>query len=116
MSEVQFQEFDRRVNAIHHRRKKLAKGYRVAVDRNNLLVAKPTRRGFEFPFVGVMVLAVCLVLIKAILFSSLGEATYSERVAKLKEGTVVEQVGAFVMTPEPLTMWIVGQIQPYVKS
>ena len=37
---------------------------------------------------------------------SLGQEAYDARVDKLRSGTIVEQMGAFVMQAEPATIWI----------
>lgn len=55
-------------------------------------------------------LAVSLVL-KAGLLMHIGETDYKERVARLAEGTQLEQAGAFVMQADPITVWLSVQMR-----
>lgn len=109
MAEAQYQDFDRRMRRIVKRHKKLANGYVPSVNHDGLVIARPRRRPPSISFKGFFFLFVSLIGFKVMLFVALGPATYAERVVKLQNGTMLEQVGAFVMTPEPVTLWIAEQ-------
>ena len=49
-------------------------------------------------------------LFKAFLMANLGLGVYEERVARLGQGTVVEQAGGWVMQPDPVSVAIAEQI------
>ena len=40
----------------------------------------------------------------------LGAITYVDRVAQLEAGNIVEQMGAWAMRADPVTLWIADQI------
>ncbi|OYU19284.1 MAG: hypothetical protein CFE34_06060 [Rhodobacteraceae bacterium PARR1] len=53
----------------------------------------------------VFVLATVIGL-KATLYGGMPEDVYLSRLAALKQGTAIERVGAFLMTPDPVTGWL----------
>lgn len=55
---------------------------------------------------GVAFVLATLVGLKATLMHGLPAEVYQSRLAELKQGTVIERVGAFVMAPDPATRWI----------
>jgi hypothetical protein len=57
----------------------------------------------RFPLKGLLAVLFLGFLFKGFLFAYLGEAAYGERVATLKGGSVLEQAGAWVMQPDPIT-------------
>lgn len=109
MGESQLHEFDERLNKIDTRHRKLARGYVMSVNHDGLIIAepKPQRRGF--PWRGTLLILVGLIAFKGFLHFQIGAAAYDERVARLAEGTAVEQVGAYAMTADPVTLWISEQ-------
>jgi len=58
----------------------------------------------RFPLKGLLAVLFLGFLFKGFLFAYLGEAAYGERVATLQDGTVLEQAGAWVMQPDPITV------------
>ncbi len=75
---------------------------------------KPVRRrgGFLGPLVLVMV---TVVAIKAAVLATIGPERYGERMAALREGSAVEQVGAYVLKAEPVTAWAAGWIASAIR-
>jgi len=55
------------------------------------------------------------VFFKAFLVANLGPQTYDDRLARLNNGTVVEQAGAFVMQADPLTVYAAQKIRPVLR-
>lgn len=60
----------------------------------------PILRGSVFLLAAVMGL-------KATLYAGMAQDVYLSRLAALKQGTAIERVGAFLMTPDPVTGWLV---------
>lgn len=58
------------------------------------------------------VLLVCLVMLtlKGVIHHEIGAATYEQRVQGLMAGDGIDRLGAFLMTADPVTLWISGQI------
>jgi hypothetical protein len=70
---------------------------------------RPLRRaGLLGPLVLV---ATTIVVIKASVFATIGAERYEERLAALRAGASVEQVGAYVLQADPLTVAVAGQIR-----
>ena len=115
MPTSQFDEFDRRMRRINRRHSKLSHGYVTAVNDDGLVVAKPQRRGGSRMLRGLIFIAVVVVLFKGFLHAQLGAFAYQERVDSLAAGTVVEQAGAYVMTADPVTLWISSQVVSLVR-
>ena len=47
---------------------------------------------------------------KGFLLAKLGPITYETRLEKLAEGGALEQVATWVMTADPITIWIAQQL------
>lgn len=115
MSASQYDEFDRRMRRISRRHSKLSQGYVTAVNDDGLVVAKPQRRGNGAMLRGLLIIAVIVVLFKGFLHAQLGAAGYQDRVDALAAGNVAEQAGAYVMTADPLTLWISNKVVSLVR-
>lgn len=100
--------FDKRLKRIVRRHEKMSNGVVRTVTSDGLIVAKPRLYKPRFPLKGLIVVLMLGFLFKGFLFSYLGEAGYADRVATLKGGTLMEQAGAWVMQPDPVT-YVVAQ-------
>ena len=65
------------------------------------------RRPFIWP---VLFLLVCTVLLKGVVYHSVGAETYNDRVAILAAGEWIERAGAWLMQAEPATIFVSDQI------
>lgn len=69
------------------------------------------RKGLRIPVMGPVLFLVCgVILLKAAILNSVGISTYQMKVDRLWEGQGFEQVGAIVMQPDPVTIWIAGKL------
>ncbi|MFD0978102.1 hypothetical protein [Tropicimonas aquimaris] len=59
----------------------------------------------------LMVLVV-MVVFKGFLLAALGTETYAAKVVALKDGSIVEQIGGFVMAVDPLSRAIATWVSP----
>jgi len=109
MSGTQFDEFDNRLRKIDQRHRALARGYVMSVNHDGLVIAEPKRERRAFPWRGALLILVGLMAFKGFLHAQIGETAYQERVARLSSGNVTEQIGAFAMAADPVTLWISGQ-------
>lgn len=114
MSASQFDEFDRRMRRINRRHTKLSQGYVTSVNSDGLVVAKPRRRRTGKTIRGVALMIVAIMLFKGFLHAKLGPTAYQQRVDTLAAGSVVEQGGAWIMTADPVTLWLSGQFSSYL--
>lgn len=115
MSASQFDEFERRMRRINRRHSKLSHGYVTAVNSDGLVVAKPQRRSSRGMLRGLAVIVLVMFAFKGFLHAQLGPQAYQDRIDALAAGSVVEQVGAVVMTPDPVTLWISSKVVSLVR-
>lgn len=109
MAHANTQNFDKRLEKILRKHQKMARGYVPTLTEDGLIVATPRRR-VRLPWRAGLFLLVVLMGFKAILLSSIGTTAYAERVAGLQAGTQIERAGAWVMTADPVTVWLSEQI------
>ena len=115
MPSRQQQQFSKRMSRITQRHSRLSHGYTTAVSEDGLMVAKPKMRGRGATLRGVAIMAAVIVVFKAAVYANLGPVEYNARVEGLAEGNLVEQGGAFVMTADPLTVWVSEKLVSLVR-
>lgn len=111
MSNAQMQEFDRRLRRIDRRHRSLARGFVLSVSRDGLIVARPARDSWGFPWRGLLFVLVAMMGFKALLHAQIGTEAYNGRVAALAAGTTAEKVGAYVMHADPMTLWLSSKLE-----
>lgn len=115
MAAYQYDDFERRMRRINRRHAKLSRGFVTTMNADGLVVARPKQRVSALSPRGILLTLAVLLLFKGLLHFTLGPLSYNERVEKLSSGTVVEQVGAWVMTADPATVWISTQVSSLVR-
>lgn len=58
----------------------------------------------------------CAVMLKAGLYAQIGPVDYAERVDRLRQGTEVEQIGAYVMQADAVTIAISDFLKELFKT
>jgi len=105
--------FTHRLKGLSRKHKAMAGGYTTQLRSDGLIVLKPrdarTRRGL--PVMGLLLTLLGFCAFKAFAVTSMGDITYSDRVATLQSGTMVEQAGAWAMQIDPLTAALVRAYQ-----
>ena len=110
------QDFNDRVNGVDKKQAKLLRrGYTTRVDRNGVIIAKPKSRRFYFPIKGIVLMIGGFLCFKAFMLAANGPDTYQDRLAILQNGTVVEAMGARVLSVDPATQFIAGKIGPLLR-
>ena len=110
MSASQYDEFDRRMRRITRRHTQLSRGYVTSVNDDGLVVAKPKRKMRRGTLRGVAIVVLVLMAFKGFLHNQLGADAYMARVEALAAGSMFEQAGAVMMSADPITVWLSGQI------
>ncbi|MGB8622510.1 MAG: hypothetical protein WCD16_06810 [Paracoccaceae bacterium] len=99
----------RRVNRIHRR----GGGFEAAGTLGrSVYVERPAQRSLLRPL--MLVLAFGLVL-KAVLYIQIGPDDYQNRVERLRQGSQVEAIGAYVMQADAATVWLAGFLADVFK-
>jgi hypothetical protein len=94
--------FEQRLRRLERKHAALAGGFVTQVQSDGLVVIRPKRLRASFPLRPVLLFIAAFFLFKGFLLAQLGEVTYDDRVAKLRDGTAVEQVGALLMQKDPV--------------
>jgi hypothetical protein len=115
MADIYMKSFNKRVHRLNKKHRKMANGIVHSVNHDGLIVARARRRGPRLPLKGIALLIVAFIGFKAFLLIYLGQAAYGERVEQFRSGTAVEQAGAYVMAPDPLTVFIATEVNRLLK-
>ena len=106
-----FAHFDRRLEKLEEKKAALNEGHRLEVDEYGLMKLTPTgarRRkiGRMIPLRAMMIIAAVLLTFKGFLLHQLGLSDYTAKVTSMAKGDTVDQVGAYLMQIDPVTLWI----------
>ncbi|MEL7213255.1 MAG: hypothetical protein AAGK92_11365 [Pseudomonadota bacterium] len=99
-------QFDDRVRSLQRKHRRMAGGVVHSVNHDGLIIARPRRGRIHVPIKGLFLMVSAFFIFKAFLLGYLGSITYLERVEKLSLGTLVEQAGAALMKPDPISIWL----------
>jgi hypothetical protein len=112
-----YKAFDTRLKGIAKRKTRLERGYKSQVTKDGLIIFRPDRRGKGSPFTvrRLLYIALGFLLFKAMIMANLGGTVYEERVAALQAGTIVEQMGSYVMQPDGISQAIAVQLRPFLS-
>ena len=104
--------FVSRLNMLGRKHEKMTHGYSTKVGKDGLIVVKAKRRrmggGPAIKF--LLLLTIGFFAFKVFALSAVGPVTYNERLSKLENGTLIEQVGAKALAIDPVTQSITGSV------
>ena len=110
--------FIERLSALGHKHAQLSRGYTTRVGKDGLLVATPKRRQF-LPGAGVLKIVMLMLIgflsFKSFAVAAYGPVTYNERLQKLENGTVIEQIGAKALAIDPVTDAVAQTVAPMMR-
>jgi hypothetical protein len=104
-----FAHFDRRLERLDERKAALEAGHRTELDESGLIKLIPTgerRRQINrmIPLRAAMIIAGVLLTLKGFLLYKLGFGVYTSKVASMARGDTMDQIGAWIMQVEPVTL------------
>lgn len=68
------------------------------------------------PIVGpVLIVLVAGIGLKGIFYAQAGPDTYMARVEKMSQGSALDKIGAVLMRPDPVSLYIAGEVRPYLR-
>lgn len=105
--------FDKRLRGIVRNHQRMSHGAVHAIRDDGLIVARPRVYNPRFPFRGLVLLIIAAVMFKSYIYASLGASDYASRVKQLAEGNMIENVGAWVMQPDAVTVAIAQLMQGF---
>ena len=95
--------FDKRLKQILRHHSRMSNGVVRSVNAQGLIVERPRLYKPSFPLSSLLTVLTIGFLLKGFLLAGIGEMAYAERIAELQTGSVIEQMGAFIMWADPLT-------------
>lgn len=108
MVDPQLQDFYVRVARIEAARRK-GFGFEAAGTVGRSYYTRQTRRSMPI-FRPLMVIALCIIGLKAIIHYNIGDETYRQRVVELQAGEGFDRLGGYLMAADPVTLWVSKQI------
>ena len=108
-------QFQARLKHINRKHEALSAGYSAKLRPDGLLVVKPQRLQSRISGRSLIFFAAAFLLFKGFLMAALGFDSYDERVARLAEGSAVEQLGAVIMQSDPVSVWAAQQVGPILR-
>ena len=110
------EDFYSRVGAVSKKSARRGKNEFVTrIDQNGVLIVKAKRRGFHFPVKGAVLMILAFFCFKALMLVSNGPEAYSDRLSTLENGTIIEAMGARVLSVDPVTQFIADQVRPFLR-
>lgn len=107
--------FHNRLNLLGRKHAQMTHGYTTKVGSDGLIRVSPKVKRRGFPLKGLILVVWGFFAFKAFVLASIGPITYSERLEKLENGTVVEMVGAKLLGIDPVTAMLAKIAAPYVR-
>lgn len=107
--------FASRIKNVQRKHVRMAQGYDAKVGRDGLIVFRPKRRKAGIPLRWIVVALAGMIVFKGLIMANLGAVSYGERVEALRAGTMVEQMGALVMQPDPASSFMAQKLAPIFK-
>jgi len=109
------QNFDERIGRVTRKHRAMSKGYTFRVDKNGLINIKPKRAKGSSPFTMLIALLAVGLLFKGVALANFGPEKYAERLAPMQSGNMVEQAGAWILEPGPMTEWVAHAVSDVVR-
>ena len=110
MSDSQMQDFGDRIRRINRRNRTLSRGFVLSVSNDGLIIARPESNRMRFPWRVLLFLLLAVIGFKTVLHAVIGPEEYAERLARLSNGTVAEQMSAYVLHADPVTVWLADTV------
>lgn len=108
-------KFQQRLDRLACNHDALSRGYVIGVRHDGFIVARPRPAASRISGRSVLLLLVVFFLFKGFLFASVGTSTYTQRIAHLRDGNVLEKAGAFVMQADPVSRAVAAQLRPILR-
>ncbi len=109
MADPNLDEFKDRVDRIQRDRKR-GFGMEAAGTLGRSAATRRQRRRLAF-LPPVVLLLVIGIVFKAVLLNRIGPEAYDIRLGELKSGAALDQIGAFLMTVDPVTLFVSEQLK-----
>lgn len=107
--------FDERVQLLERARSRAPRGRIQVAGPDGLVFAKKRRATPAVSVRGAFYMVFGFILFKSIAMAQFGPGGYDQRVDDLKQGTMIEKVGAVLMQPDRISAGLAVQIAPFLR-
>jgi hypothetical protein len=107
--------FINRLSFLGRKHAKMTQGYTTKVNKDGLIVVRPKAKRRGFPLKGLILTVLGFFAFKALMLVAAGPTTYTERLSKLENGTVIELAGAKVLGIDPVTQAMADAVSPLLR-
>ncbi len=98
---------------LSRKSRKRSSGYRTLVDANGVIHVVPREvERLSLPVVPLVMLAALLLVFKALAMANVGLNDYLHKLSILEGGTFLERGAAYILHPDPATIWVYDAIRP----
>lgn len=108
------QQFHKRQKSVRRKHIRMANGYVTKLDRNGVIIQKPDNKAGGFGVRLLVLLGICFIAFKILLVTNLGAEEYLARLDALEQGKTYQQVGAWLMGLDPVTVFASTQIEQFL--
>lgn len=115
MADVKQMQFGSRLRRIDSNHRKLANGYITTMNHDGLLIARPRPKDVRLTWRGVAYVVIIMMAFKIFLHAQIGAEAYQERIVSLQNGSIAQQIGAYAMVADPVTVAIANAINASIK-
>ena len=105
-------QFESRLRRLIEKHRAMARGYTMRLQSDGLIVAVPRRAHSPITIRTLGIFLVTFIFFKGFVMASLGGEVYGERVSSLRQGSMIESIGGFAMSPDPVSKLFAAQIEP----
>ncbi|SFP95844.1 hypothetical protein SAMN05421853_10130 [Roseivivax halotolerans] len=98
--------FIQRQKKLNKKHRRLASGYVNRLNENGVIEHRPSRDYLRLTLAPFVILVAFFFAFKALLLTHLGDADYLAHLAALETGNLTEQVGARLMSLDPVTQFL----------
>lgn len=110
--------FVNRLNVLGRKHEKMTHGYSTKVGKDGLIVVTAKRRrylggGAAIKF--LLLVTIGFFAFKVFALTAFGPVTYNDRLSKLENGTIIEQIGAKALVIDPITQKVTGSVAAVLR-
>lgn len=100
-----------RIYELNEETSKKASKMSLKAKHDGTFVIRGALSGFRVPWTGIMMILMAVFVLKGSMIARVGPDVYKTQVGRLVPSTLLEQVGAWTMRPDPISNWVALQIK-----
>lgn len=101
-----YAQFEKRIASVTTKHRQMARGYTAKIGNDGLILVEPKAQRSLFGFRIFLCVVFVILLVKSLMITSVGLATYQNRLDALATGTSFEQAVAWGMQPDAVSRYL----------